>query len=231
MPERFGVTQKPFRTALGTVLVDISALEFLAERASDSSLEEDFCHKTGHSIELQIVFRQYWLARLFRVVPILCGPFVDSLTGGRSPESVESNRRMFDALGEFVEQRPELRFVLGVVDMAHKGIRYGHERSVRAEEGDMLEVRAWDEARIARICDFDARGFFELVHPGADGLNWCGYSRLYTFLRSLEPVLSLKDLKGELRHYEQWSIDEGSVASFAAVHFGTEELPCGKTEN
>ena len=49
---------------------------------------------------------------------------------------------------------------------------------MRADEGDMLEVRARDEARIARICDFDARGFFELVHPGADGLNWCGYSPL-----------------------------------------------------
>ena len=115
------------------------------------------------------------------------------------------------------------------VDMAHMGIRYGHERPVRADEGDMLEVRARDEARIARICDFDARGFFELVHPGADGLNWCGYSPLYTFLRSLEPVPSLKDLKGELRHYGQWNIDEGSVVSFAAIHFGTEELlPSGK---
>ena len=63
---------------------------------------------------------------------------------------------------KLTEQRPELRFVLGV-DMAHMGIRYGHERPVRADEGDMLEVRARDEARIARICDFDARGFFELV--------------------------------------------------------------------
>ena len=52
---------------------------------------------------------------------------------------------------------------------------------------------------------------------------------LYTFLRSLEPVPSLKDLKGELRHYGQWNIDEGSVVSFAAIHFGTEELlPSGK---
>ncbi len=223
MPERFGVTKKPFRTPLGTVPVDTSALEFLTERASDSLLEEDFCHKTEHSIELQVVFLQYRLARPFRIVPILCGPFVDSLTGGKPPESVESNRRMFEALGELTEQRPELRFVLGV-DMAHMGIRYGHERPVRADEGDMLEVRARDEARIARICDFDARGFFELVHHGADGLNWCGYSPLYTFLRSLEPVPSLKDLKGELRHYGQWNIDEGSVVSFAAIHFGTEEL-------
>ena len=54
---------------------------------------------------------------------------------------------------------------------------------------------------------------------------------LYTFLRSLEPVPSLKGLKGELRHYEQGNIDEVSVVSFAAIHFGTEELPCGKTEN
>jgi AmmeMemoRadiSam system protein B len=218
MPERFGVTRKPFQTPLGTVLVDTAAVDFLTERASDALIEEDFCHKTEHSIELQVVFLQHRLGQPFRIIPILCGPFVDSLLGGRPPEVVESNRRMFDALAELADERPELRFVLGV-DMAHIGIRYGNERPVKAEEGGMIEVRARDQARMERICDFDAQGFFELVHPGADELNWCGYSPIYTFLRSLAPVPSRKGVKGELRHYEQWNIDEGSVVSFAAIHF------------
>jgi AmmeMemoRadiSam system protein B len=214
-PERFGLTRKPFRTPLGTAAVDEELHDFLVSRAADAVVEEDYCHAREHAVEFQVLFLQYAMGRPIRILPVLCGPFVESLTTGRPPESREGNRRFFDALGEIAASRSDLVWVLGV-DMAHIGRRYGHSESVRADEGVMLDVRERDLERLDRVCAGDAPGFFELVHPDSDPLNWCGYPPLYTFLRSAAPALNLE---GELLRYEQWNIDEASVVSFAAMHF------------
>ena len=213
-PERFGVTAKPFRTPLGTVEIDRDALSFLVERGGDAVVEEDYCHRTEHSIELQILFLQYRLAQPFRILPILCGPFVDSLVRGVPPETLDGNARVLDTLTELATKRPELVWVLGV-DMAHIGVRYGENEPARAYEGRMLEVREQDERRLERVAAGDAEGFFELVHPEGDALNWCGYAPIYTFLRAMHT----RRVEASVRSYEQWNIDPGSVVSFAALHF------------
>jgi hypothetical protein len=122
-------------------------------------------------------------------------------------------RRFFDALGEIgAKLGDKLVWVLGV-DMAHIGRRYGDSYSATAGQGPLAEVRLRDEARLERVCQCDAEGFFELVHPNHDDLRWCGYSPIYTFLRAVENVL------GEVLLYEQWNIDQQSVVSFAGVEF------------
>jgi AmmeMemoRadiSam system protein B len=214
-PERFGMTRKAFRTPLGTVEVDRELHDRLVERAKGAVIEEDYCHAPEHSIEFQVVFLRYRLKRPFRILPILCGPFIESLRSGRPPESVESNRRFFAALEELATSRPDLVWILGV-DLAHVGRRYGDSEDARANEGRMTEVASADEARLERVCEADADGFFALVHPEGDSLNWCGYSPLYTFLRAVAPV---HRLRGKLLRYEQWNIDPASVVSFAAMHF------------
>ena len=217
-PERFGTSVKPFRTPLGTAEVDRKALaDFVsfAGGAGGAVVEEDYCHRAEHSIELQVLFLQYRLARPFKIVPILCGPFVDSLKTGKPPESIDGNRRVFDALAELHTKRDDLVWILGI-DMAHIGTRYGHREAARAGEGVMEEVAEKDQRRLERICEGDAEGFFDLVHPGGDELNWCGYAPIYTFLRSVGAAVKLK---GEVRSYEQWNIDDSSVVTFGAVHF------------
>jgi len=213
-PERFGVTAKPFRTPLGTVEIDRDALSLFVKRGGDAVVEEDYCHRTEHSIELQVLFLQYRLAHPFRILPILCGPFVDSLVRGVPPETLDGNARVFDALTELATKRPDLVWVLGV-DMAHIGLRYGENEPARAYEGRMLEVREQDERRLERIAAGDAEGFFELVHPEGDALNWCGYAPIYTFLRAMHT----RRVEGSVCSYEQWNIDEASVVTFAALHF------------
>ena len=213
-PERFGVTSKPFRTPLGTVEIDRDALSFFVERGGDAVVEEDYCHRTEHSIELQVLFLQYRLAQPFRILPILCGPFVDSLVRAVPPETLDGNARVFHALTELATKRPDLVWVLGV-DMAHIGLRYGENEPARAYEGRMLEVREQDERRLERIAAGDAEGFYELVHPEGDALNWCGYAPIYTFLRAMHT----RQVEGSVCSYEQWNIDEASVVTFAALHF------------
>ena len=220
-PERFGLTRKPFRTPLGTAEVDTGLHDLLVERAGAAVVEEDYCHAREHAVEFQVLFLQYRMGRPIRILPVLCGPFVESLTTGKPPESLDATRRFFDALGEIATTRSDLVWVLGV-DMAHVGRRYGHSEAVRAGEGVMIEVAEQDRERLDRISAGDAEGFFELVHADSDPLNWCGYPPFYTFLKSAAPALNLE---GEVLKYEQWNIDEASVVSFAAMHFRAKGSP------
>lgn len=217
-PETFGLTRKPYLTPLGPVETDAAIVHELADRAGDAVRMEDYCHSSEHSIEFQSLYLQAALHRALpegerlRAVPILCGSFFRSLESGQPPESEDRLRRFFDALAELNAKRDDLIWVLGV-DMAHIGRRYGDLQAAEAEAGHMLEVRAKDLARLERMEAGDAAGFFNLVHPNRDELRWCGYSPIYTFLRSVP------GLKGRKLVYEQWNIDPQSVVSFAGVEF------------
>jgi AmmeMemoRadiSam system protein B len=213
-PEKFGLTRKPYVTPFGPVETDTAMVDRLAREAPGAVVMEDYCHRAEHSIEFQCVFMQHVLGRPnVRVVPILCGPFAESLFTGKAPESNEQVRRFFDALTEIDQaHRGRLIWVLGI-DLAHIGRRYGDRHAAKAGQGRMQEVRARDEARLERVCDSDAAGFFDLVHPNYDDLRWCGYSPVYTFLHSI------KNVRGKVLHYEQWNIDQQSVVSFTGMEF------------
>ncbi len=214
-PEKFGVTRKPYETPLGAASVDTGLLDKLVQRAPAAILEEDYCHAIEHSIEFQVLFLQYAMGRPIQVLPILCGPFADSLNTRRPPESQDEVRAFFDALGEMAaEHGSKLFWVLGI-DMAHIGARYGDDFEAVADNGPMQEVAARDQGRLRHVCDGDAAGFLDLVTPNGDDLKWCGYSPLYTFLRAMPGA------RGRVLRYEQWNIDPQSVVTFAGLEFGS----------
>ncbi|MBX3280388.1 MAG: AmmeMemoRadiSam system protein B [Acidobacteria bacterium] len=212
-PERFGLTRKPFETPLGAVETDAQLVDRLFNRAGRAVDMEDYCHSIEHSIEFQAVFLKYKIAANFKILPILCGPFVKALLSGDPPEADDDVRRFLDTLGELGDEfNQRLIWVLGV-DLSHIGARYGDPNPATSFYGEMLDVRQRDEERIERVCAGDARGFFDLVYPNRDPLKWCGLSPIYTFLAA-QP-----EAKGRLLKYDQWNIDEQSVVSFAALEF------------
>jgi AmmeMemoRadiSam system protein B len=213
VPEKFGLTRKPFITPLGTLEVNTELVDWITTRAGDAITMEDYCHSVEHSLEFQCIFLQQMLGSEFKIVPILCGPFADGLLFGHSPETDPKVKRFFESLGELAElHRSRLFWVLGI-DLAHMGRRYGDTLIARAEHGQMLEVRELDAERLRCVCEGDGAGFFELVKPDHDRLKWCGFSPLYTFLQTV------KSVRGNLLRYEQWNIDDQSVVSFAALEF------------
>jgi hypothetical protein len=212
-PEKFGLTRKPFITPHGAIEPDTELIDWLEARSNGSIVMEDYCHSIEHSIEFQCVFLQQMLGSDFKILPILCGPFARALSTGEPPEKDDGVMRFFDALGEMAETRASnLFWVLGV-DLAHVGIRYGHDLVAIADEDEMLEVKAEDEERLRQVREGRTEEFFEMVKPDQDRLNWCGFSPLYTFLNAMP------DARGEVLRYEQWNIDEQSVVSFAAMEF------------
>jgi len=216
-PEKFGLTRKAFVTPLGTLQVDTPLVDWIAQRAPEAVVMEDYCHAIEHSIEFQCIFLQYALEAGARILPILCGPFRQSLLTGEAPETNGGVKRFFETLGELAEREgPRLFWILGI-DLAHIGKRYGDAEAAIAERGYLAAVQEEDRERLGRVCAGDGAGFRELVKPRGDDLRWCGYSALYTFL------MAVPQARANLLNYEQWNIDEGSVVTFAALEFFRKE--------
>jgi len=216
-PERFGLTRKPYVTPIGASRTDTALVDWLAEKGGPAVRMEDYCHAVEHSIEFQVLFLQYLYGPDIRVVPILCGPFVQSIYRGGAPEHDDGVRQFLDALGEMeTRERARLFWVLGI-DMAHMGRRYGDGFTATADEGAMQAVAARDQARIDRINAGDLGGFWDLVQKDQDDLKWCGSAPLYTFLKAVPAA------RGSLHRYEQWNIDEQSVVSFAGISFARQD--------
>ncbi|NWF86079.1 MAG: AmmeMemoRadiSam system protein B [Bryobacteraceae bacterium] len=213
MPDRFGLTRKPFLTPFGETRTRSDLAVWLAERAPRASLMEDYCHSIEHSIEFQVVYLQALYGPGVEILPVLCGPFGRSLFEGGKPEDDDGVREFFGALGELASREGRrLCFVLGV-DMAHMGARYGDQQPYKPHQGAMIEVAERDRARMARLEAGDGDGFWELVRENRDDLKWCGSAPFYTLMKVLP------GLKGEVRAYQHWDIDEESVVSFGAMVF------------
>jgi len=212
-PERFGLTRKPFVTPLGTLQVDTELVDWLEQHGGEAISSEDYCHAIEHSIEFQCLFLRYALGSELKIVPILCGPFAESLQTGRPPESNPAVGRFFEALGELAQaQGDRLFWVLGI-DLAHAGRRYGDAFAAVADRGTMAAVAEQDRQRLESLCDGDCSKFFEQLRASEDELKWCGYSALYTFARTVPRA------RGRILRYEQWNIDPQSVVSFASMEF------------
>lgn len=212
-PDRFGLTRKPFVTPFGESLTDSKLVDELEQAAPEAVRMEDYCHAIEHSIEFQVLFLQYLYGPKIRIVPILCGSFMRSVYQGGKPEANEHVQRFFDSLGNIsAREGNKLLWVLGV-DMAHMGRRYGDQMVAREGQGEMTAVAERDKARIGRMTEADAPGFWDLIQQNQDDLKWCGSSPIYTFLKAVPGA------RGTLRRYQQWNIDEQSVVSFAAIGF------------
>jgi MEMO1 family protein len=213
-PERFGLTRKNFVTPLGEAQTNVRLVDELETAADGAVSMEDYCHAVEHSIEFQIVFLQHLYGPRVRVLPILCGPFVQSIYQGGLPEQNEQVARFHDALANIAAREGERLFWVLGVDMAHIGRRYNDPIRATANIGEMIAIEQRDRERIGRIEAGDLSGYWSLVQEGHDDLKWCGSAPFYTFMKAMP------GLKGELLDYHQWQIDPHSVVSFGAIAFG-----------
>jgi hypothetical protein len=212
-PEKFGLTRKSFVSPLGSLQVDLELEEWLEQHGGEAVSKEDYCHTAEHSIEFQCLFLQYALGSNLKILPILCGPFEESLQTGHPPEANALVARFLEALEELAQAHAtRLFWVLGV-DLAHIGRRYGDDFTAIADRGQMAVVAEQDRARLDSLCAGDLGKFFELVRQNQDDLKWCGYPALYTFMKAVPSA------RGRVLRYEQWNIDPQSVVSFASLEF------------
>src|SRR5207302_6654641 len=98
---RFTLTRKNFKTPLGVVPTDQDYIDRLVRHYGDGLFDGELqAHLPEHSIELEVVFLQWYYAgrRPIRIVPLVVGSFHDATLLGVAPTVFDEIERMIQAL-------------------------------------------------------------------------------------------------------------------------------------
>jgi AmmeMemoRadiSam system protein B len=190
---------------------DKDVVEGLAQALGpEPAFAEEVHHIREHSIELALVWLQYFLKdRSCPIVPILCGSFHSYLEGESDPKYDERIGETLARLAEATSGRRTL--VVAAADLAHVGPVFGDPLPM--DPVSRARLAAEDGESLAAICDGDAEEFFQRSRRESDARRLCGLPPIYMTLRYLEGT------RGESLGYDQCPADAtgGSVVSIAGV--------------
>ena len=211
MREPFAATLKAFETPLGPVPADREFLDALGRRYGGDLFASEGAHRVEHSIEFQAVMLRWALGdRPFTMVPLLASFLHEAVWTGKGAEADGRVPRFLGALAETLAASPRRVCVVGGVDLAHVGPRFGDAEPNTA--AFLAEVEWKDRAMLETVMAGDAPAFYASVAADGDARRICGLSPIYTFLRVLP------EAHGRLIRYRQWPDPEGTV-SFCAAAF------------
>lgn len=211
---RFAGTLKHYQTPFGSATTDVGLMKKLAGMLSFDLFEDEFVHRSEHSIEFQVVYLQHSLRerRKFQIAPILIGSFHDLVHSGREPVKDPQVASFCRALRQTLSDSSKKICVIAGVDLAHVGGRFGDEFTVNKEVLAQIETDDREMLKILENCD-PAR-FFRMIQKEQDCRRICGFPTLYTMLSSLDVK------QGRLLCYDQsYEKNTNSVVSFASMSF------------
>jgi AmmeMemoRadiSam system protein B len=212
LKQPFAVTGKHFQTPWGQVETDQA---FLSEMdAGRDFYEDEWVHKTEHSIELQLIFlRALWDGKdPFQIVPILCGSFHEAILNDSSPTELPGVGPFIQSLKTAISRTKKRVCVLASADLAHVGLRFGDPDPPNRFT---LQNLAEEDRRMLGYAErIDAEGFFRVLSREKDRRRICGLVPIYVLLRLLEGT------EGRLLKYSQ-SLDQASqsVVTFASMAY------------
>ena len=210
----FALTRKDFETPWGPVETDRGFLADFEKECTLDFYEDEFVHKTEHSIELQLVFLRALRPpeRPFRIVPVLCGSFHEAVARDLSPLDLPGVREFLEAARRVKSRQERDVCIIASADLAHVGTRFGDpEPPNPASLRDLMDE---DRRMLEHIRNLDAESFFSFLRREKDRRKICGSSAIYTLLSLIEPR------SGELLNYGQSVEPNGqSVVTFASMAF------------
>ncbi|HDR16759.1 MAG TPA: AmmeMemoRadiSam system protein B [Desulfobacteraceae bacterium] len=215
----FSLTLKDFETPLGVAGCDREAVLRLQKPAGDTIADNDFVHKSEHSIEFQVLFLQHLLPPdSFSIVPILCGALpADPESFGRDAY-VEKAGGLLGALKTLTNDPGIPTLILAGVDFSHIGLKFGHSTPAASLEAS---ASAHDRALLDRLAETDAAGFWQEIMRVKDRYNVCGFPALACLMEILPPSSGAVLDYGIYREKAT-----GSAVTFAAAAFrATERNP------
>lgn len=209
----FTGTRKHFETPLGRMPTATDLVDRLSRRFGGDLFEDEYAHRSEHSIEFQTVFlRHVMRGRDVEILPILCGSFHEFVQAGRSPADAPVVQDFLGALGEVLGEEERDVFFLAGADLSHVGPKFGDPDPPTPESCKALEVD--DRRSLEFALRGDAEGFYRSVQEEGDRRKICGLSPIYTMLRLIESA------DGRLLHYDQ--ADDPTmpgVVSYASVAY------------
>jgi len=214
MRHRFGGLRKDFETPFGAAQTDRDALESLAVELPFGFFDDEWAHRSEHSIEFQVV----WLQHIFggnlkpRIAPVLVGSFHEFSQTGESPLGDPQVADFTQALRKLVDARRGKVCVIAGVDLAHIGGRFGDEEMM--DEPRRAQLERDDRAMLDAVLARDAEKFHRHIAAEKDARRVCGYPAIYTLLTALQPAAA------RLLDYAQSHEPEtNSVVSFGSAAF------------
>ncbi len=208
----FTATRKDFETPLGTVKTDQAFLDSWIRNAGNIDFaENDWPHRSEHSIEFQLPFLQHGMTKNFSVVPILCGPMEYLI---EDDGSLTKNREIHQmaALKQTIEEDPREIVVLLSVDMAHMGPKFGDPNPIT--NSSMKDIEKADHAMFDALSTLDKSEYIKLMK---DDL----LKRRVDACASVFSLLEMMDSgRGELLSYGQnFQPDTQSIVTYGSMGF------------
>jgi AmmeMemoRadiSam system protein B len=211
---RLALTRKDYDTPLGRLRTDVGAVEALAGGIPGDAFASELNHKHEHSLEFQAVFLVHALqmalgpeaSEKVRAVPVLVGSFHDLVARGADPMTDPQIAGLVEGIQSLVRAHPGRAVVVGGVDLAHLGRRFGGDDF---HDTGLADLERRDRGFLDGVVRGDAGAVLEDVVADNDGRNYCGFPPLWVMTRSLGPG------RGQVLGYGS-DLSEGAVVTFAA---------------
>lgn len=209
----FALIQKDFETPFGLIETDKELLASLTSNGNKTLFDDEFIHKTEHSIEFQLLFLQYLYRnkKKIKILPILCSSFDETIKNNISPKDIAEIGDFISLLKESIASCGKKVCIIASADLAHIGLRFGDPRA--ASENELKTLSDEDLQLLGFAENINPEGFYEIIKAEKDRRRICGFPAIYTFLN----VINAK--KGKLLKYEQNSDNKGSTVTFAGMSF------------
>ena len=211
-------SDKDYATPFGEASTDRRLVGDWSRRAGRDVTDQQWVHRTEHSVEFPLLFLQYIQAHAdlppYSVVPGLLGGVDHYLQEGRDPLQAPEVQREMAALRAAVAASGKRACYLLSVDLAHIGPKFGDPE--RVDDAGAAACEQKDRHLLSFAERFDAPGLTRTLHADGNCRNVDAVSGLF----SLYPLLAGAECRGSLLSYGQnRQPDTGSLVSYASMAF------------
>ncbi|MFP4497271.1 MAG: AmmeMemoRadiSam system protein B [Vulcanimicrobiota bacterium] len=195
MKNFIALTDKTYSTPLGKLETHKEIIGELQKQSDTNWFEDDFFHKTEHTIEYQAVMLRYiFPEKRIRIVPILVNSLDDCGIDGKSPLDNSQVEEFITVFTELLKKQKQKAAFIAGVDFAHVGPFFGDKLAPTQLELKKLEHREKESMKFLEEADAD--GFFNDVVREQAKRRVCGLSPIYLMLK----VMNAK--RGKILDYE-----------------------------
>ncbi len=211
-------TGKHYETPLGRAPADTNVIGDWSSHAGRDVTEQQWLHRTEHSVEFALLFLQYIHDRAelppFQVAPVLLGSVDHHLHEGRNPLHSPEVANELEALRTAVSASGKRALYVLSVDLAHIGPKFGDQ--TRVDDAASAACESTDRDLLGYVQRFDAAGFFRTLRADGNARNVDAVSGLF----ALQTLLAGAECRGDLLSYGQNRQDDtGSLVSYASMAF------------